>query len=592
MKHRSPKVLYFSLNQSHIKDFWDWVNGNKFQYSENAIFSKANASTVFVHAADLPLFLNQYDGNLQSLHVIIDYASIPTKKEYEDIIRDMIIEFPEVQFLFDKSHAKQLSLSTFLFSDKELENYIRSYKEEEKSKLRESWKIISDSIVYSLLELYLNDPNEDNEPSILFSRIINGLDNTFDASNLRYAIKYWKCLQLKVDQINFIKTQDSRLKNLAICIEEETRQNMVNSYSLYANGYRVFPITTREELRIVNEWKFKDGEKGIIIRDFDLQFEDEDQVPVDKIRGFRYCEQDDFKSEIFKAQVGKFKDSYTVGWNDLRKTYNGDDNNYWKELTKLSFPQYFVSKGPKHSRIISPEIKSNIEIIEDNKLLLLPGLTKPVCGLYSPFQGLPEVKDTYNKTRFSRSDINYEIITSRKGRDHSTPLDIYYMANNMIRRAESYYEDKRYLLAALVAGEALEFLNGFHHRLMVKAYYIQAIAENAIAMDVIGGNEEHLAKDAMFRVNRIIEDVDRFYYGYPVQIKWNVLNHIFISCRLFCKEHEHFPSEAIFLSYIGHLNEGYEISDIYNELKEKKDAIKNELNSFFRIFKNWKNSKK
>ena len=139
----------------------------------------------------------------------------------------------------------------------------------------------------------------------------------------------------------------------------------------------------------------------------------------------------------------------------------------------------------------------------------------------------------------------------------------------MIRRAEIYYNNRRFLLAALVSGEAMEILNGFHHRLMIKAYYLQAIAENAISMDVVGANEKYLAKDAQFRVEKIKEDVERFYYGYEETSSRNVLNHIFSTCRQFCKEHEHFESEEVFLSAMGHLLEGLPITKLLKRILKR-----------------------
>lgn len=595
MKHRSPKVLYFSLIQSRIKSFWEWVNEEGFKYCKNSFFSRAEAPQKFIHIADLPLFLNQYDDNLQSLHIIIDFGSM---KEIDiNIIRDTIVEFPEVQFLFDKHYSKE-SLSSFLFPEDELKSYTESYPEQEKKDIIHSWGTIANSINYSLVELNLKDPDDDFDSTLLFSRIINGLDNTFDASNLRYAIKYRKGLHLKVHS-NFEKVQKSRFQYIAISIEEESRQNIFNSYSLYSNGYRVLPITTRQELKLVNDpERFKLPSNGIIIRDYDLQFEDENNNSVDEIRGFRYCEEDDFKQgSAFLTLVGKYIKYYNKGegWNILFQKCNEKykvANNYWDGLINSGFPLYFITKGPKHSIIDHPERNQKVFINKKNGKLHLPGLAKPVCGIYSSFLGLPEVKATYNKTRYSVDDPDYEISISRKEHDHSTPLDIYDMANNMIRRAESYYNENRYLLAALVSGEALEFLNGFHHRLTVKAYFIQAIAENAIAMDVVGSNELYLAKDALFRVNKIKEDVDRFYYGYEEKSKWNILNHIFSTCRQFCKDHEHFESEAVFISAIGHLNEGYEIPDIINEIKTIMRKFLNELISFGRLIMNWKEEKK
>lgn len=601
MKHRIPKVLYFSLDDARVSWFWTWINTGRYNYSKSAVFTQSESKGAFRHAVDLSLYLNQYGSNLQSLHVIIDLASLNEPAQI-DILRDTIIEFPEVQFIFDKKHDSTDDLLSVLFPQEELDDYIDSFTDQEKKQIQQTWARIANGIDVSILELCLDDPDYEYEPTDKFARIINGIDNTFDASNLRYAIKYRKYLHLKVHHNrNFLKIQESRFNNLAICVEEEVRQNIFNSYALYVNGFRVLPITTREELRITNAklnnctsregllcsehssrlFHSLDGHKpveGIIVRDYDLQFEDENQQPVDEIRGFRYCEAEDLiKGSSFSDQVGKFLKDYHLGWNDLRINYNEKPNSYWHSLSQSGFPMYFITKGPRKSKMVHPEKSGTVCFSKDKTRMFLPGFEKPVCGLYSPFQSLPKVWSTYDNTRYSeeKDGPNYEIKTSRKEHDHSTPLDIYDMANNMIRRAESYYNDKRFILAALVSGEALEFLNGFHHRLTIKAYYILAIAENAIAMDVVGGNERYLAKDASFRVLKIIEDVNRFYYGYEEKSSRNVLNQIFSTCRQFCKEHDHFESEEVFLSAMGHLLEGFSFSTIrrriIRRLTSKKD---------------------
>lgn len=626
MKHRSPKVLYFSLIPFRISSFWDWVDKNGYKYCKNALFRQADVPYTFTHTADLLMFLTQYDDNLQSLHIIIDYESIK-ESEDKDIIRNLIIEFPEVQFLFDKQYAANLSVSDFLFSDLDLDEDIKKdhnkklfkylfpdMKEgsknsqnsdflkniwnrilnflfpnlEEGSKnnqnsdlLENIWKKIDENVDYSLVEVYLRDPSNIYDPKMTFERIICGYDNTFDASNLRYAIKFRKYLYLKVhNSRNFNKIQDSRFQKLTICVEEESKQNIFISYSMYANGYRVLPITTKQELENVNKPHFKlphDGMDGIIIRDYDLQFEDENQSSVDAIRGFRYCDYKDLEEgSTFYDQKKKYikKDKknpdkekrYRQGWNDWTYIYEGDTNHYWDRLIEKGYPIYYVTKGPKSSKIIHPEHGGKSFISDDRQTLYLSGFAKPVCGLYSPFQLFPEVNTTYNGTRYSVSDSEYEMITSRENHDHSAPLDVYDMANRMIRRADLYYNNKKYLLAALVSGEAMEILNGFHHRLMIKAYYIQAIAENAISMDVVGANERFLAKDAQFRVEKIKKDVERFYYGYEEISSRNVLNHIFSTCRQFCKDHEHFESEEVFLSAMGHLLEGLPITKLFKRI--------------------------
>lgn len=615
MKHRTPRLLYFSLIPSRISVFWGWVDVNGYKYGKNTIFRQAEVPYSFTHAADLLMFLNQYDQNLQSLHVVIDYESIK-KVDDIDIIKNAIVEYPEVQFLFDNHYANGVNVSSFLFPDIEFNNDIRFINKNKKEELKKQWKSIEEKVDYSLVELHLMDPDAIIDPSVTFARIISGYDNTFDASNLRYAIKFRKYLKLKVHHSrNFKKIQDSRFKNFAICIEEESKQNIFNSYSLYTNGYRVLPITTLQELEIVNSATFKlphecpyeckwenDSceEHCIIIRDFDLQFEDENQSSIDKIRGYRYCTANDLgKGAAFYVQYKKFigannkRRSFYIGWNDLTHIHNRNfvKNDYWNRLTGMGYPIYFITKGPKYSKLIHSSNGEKTRISEDNKTLYLSGFAKPVCGLYSPFQLLPEVKTTYGRARYYIADSDYEIRTSREDHDHSTPLNIYDMANRMVRRAEIYYNNNRYLLAALIAGEALELLNGFHHRLMIKAYYIQAIAENAISMDAVGSNEKYLAKDTQFRVDKIIEDINRFYYGYKEKSKWNVLNHIFSTCRQFCKEHEHFESEAVFISALGHLNEGYELPEIINELKEIKRKGKNELVSFWNIIMKWREEK-
>lgn len=563
MKHRTPKLLYFSLVPKRISSFWEWVDANDYKYGKNAIFRQADVPYSFTHVADLLMFLNQYDHNLQSLHVIIDFESI---KEADDVdtIKNAVVEYPEVQFLFDKHYANGMSVSSFLFSDIEFQNDIRSISDDNKKKeLKNKWESIENNVDYSLVELHLMDANAIIDPSVTFARIITGYDNTFDASNLRYAIKFRKYLHLKVhNSRNFRKIQESRFHNLAICVEEESKQNIFNSYSLYANGYRVLPITTKQELEMVNSEKFKLPENGIVIRDFDLQFEDEDQSSIDAIRGYRYCKAKDLeKGSPFYVQNRKNIKHYHQGWNDY--PYDKTKNCYWNRLVYIGYPLYFITKGPKYSKLIHSKKGEKTVISDDREMLFLSGFSKPVCGLYSPLQLFPEVSTIYEGTRYSIPEPDYEIRTSREEHDHSTPLDVYDMANRMIRRAEIYYNNNRYLLAALVSGEALEILNGFHHRLMIKAYYIRAIAENAVSMDVVGANEKYLAKDAQFRVEIIKEDVERFYYGYEEDSSRNVLNHIFSTCRQFCKEHEHFESEEVFLSAMGHLLEGLSFTKMF-----------------------------
>lgn len=571
MKHRSPKVLYFSITEPKGKnradDFWKWVQhgtAKSLTYQKNFLFDRVDIP-YSVHAADLAFFLEQIKDNTQSYHVIIDVESIPVKQI--EVIHNLIIQYPEVQFLFDR--RKDIEAFDFLeklFPKDELTNDVKN--REDREDVENQWGLVKLAINTELIMISWEDPKVSREA--FMQRIIAGRDNTFDASNLRYAIKYRKYISLKVDcNRNFARLQDSRKSRMAVCIEEETRQNIFNSYALYANGYRVFPVSTRQELKIVNSEKIVD-KNSIILRDYDLQFEDEKGQSVDEIRGYKYCTSSDLKSITKDKGDGIVKKHYSLFWNDFTNKYEGDDNQYWSHLN--NYPIFFVTKGPNYADIKHPSelTEATFDIVSDKEgekyksKLFLPGFSKPVCGIYSPFQGIKEpVKITYDSTRYQPKDKNYKIETSRAGHDHSTPLDIYEMVNSMIRRAERCYKKERYILAALIAGEAMEFMNGFHHRLMIKAYYIQAIAENAIAMDVVGANEKYLAKDAQFRVEKIKEDVKRFYYGYEKKSSRNVLNQIFSTCRQFCKDHEHFESEEVFLSAIGHLLEGVTLKSLF-----------------------------
>lgn len=591
MKHRNPALLYFSFDKRRRELFWNSIHNKELNYQDIAIFHCLNKGISYNNIADLILFLNMYKGDFQSLHIIIDIISFNTdsRKKQIDSLRDAIVSFPEVQFLFDQHIDSDLILSDLLFYDEKI------IKSEYADFPTLRWEDVKKRIYSSFLIICWEKPLNGESLKPFFYRIICGRDNTFDTTNLRYAIKYWKYVKLRVDKNrNFSWTQDSRSKSLALCVEEETNQNMFVSYSLYKNGYRVLPVTSATELKTINKdivslkMNSADSVKNvIIIRDYDLQFEDEGKT-VDLVRGYKHCTQKDINDYYISINdPDKHIDYYPIGWTSLLKSDPIDetDNYFWNNL--IQYKTYFITKGPHFSVIVPPSGDLQTIISEDRSELLITGFQKPVSGLYLPFHRIYAIGKRYAETRQMG-----EFVIERNKHDHSTPLDIYDMINSMLKRAEQYYNERRFRLAALVSCEALEFLNGFHHRLMIKAYYILAISENAIAMDVVGSNELYLAKDAQFRVDKIIEDVDRFYYGYEKKSKWNVLNHIFSTCRQFCKEHEHFESEAVFISAIAHLNEGYEFSDILYELRTIGQKILKESGSICRTIKNWYTQKR
>lgn len=602
MKHRNPALLYFSFDKNRRKSFWNTIHNNGINYQDIALFQCLNRGISYNNIADLVMFLNRYEGDYQALHIIVDILSFDTteRKSQIELLRDAIVSYPEVQFLFDGRLEEELDIKSCLFFDEETlrKKYRADFPTGE-------WNLVKNKIYSSFLNVYWEKEALKGKAQLLrfFYRIICGRDNTFDATNLRYAIKYWKYTTLRVDKNrNFSKIQDSRSESLAICVEEETNQNMFISYALYKNGYRVYPVTSAGELKALNEDIVdnrkisRDSAKNIIIlRDYDLQFEDEGGI-VDQVRGYKHCTKEEiaeYNKENNEENNGA--NYYHEGWTNLLENKDIDDNanSFWNNLKQNE--TYFITKGPRFSKVIPPYGNKKSYISDDNATLYISGFQKPVSGLYLPFHKIRAIEKRFSSTR--QMGV---FATARNKHDHSTPLDIYDMINRMLKRAERYFDDGRYRLAALISGEAIELMNGFHQRLMVKANYINARAENAIAMDIVGGDEEALAADALFRIGMIKDDINRIYLTEDIQKRnrkkgtnaenkdgqetnkehnvgnkrkpasdirsVNVLNLIYNECRNFCKEHEHFVSEDRFLSAIGHLNEGRPLGALWKEI--------------------------
>lgn len=568
MKHRITNVLYFSTDKKRVDLFWNKVDSNHLNYKGNGLFIGIKPKTgQFKNAADLPLFLQEYEGDLQSLHVIVDLEplnsigdSLVDEKRFPiEYIRDSVISYPEVQFLFDKhgTITDTDGLINSLFADKS-----KVEKEYKGSFPSMNWEQATQKLLTDFILFDWESISDTKVLTDVFYSMIAGRDNTFDFSNLRYIIKYWKGISLKVDSRNFSLIQDSRSENLIVCVEEEANQNIFNSYALYKNGFRVLPITSASELRYINNNVSKipinSRHEIIVFRDFDLQFEDEGEL-VNLIRGYKYFTENDYE-KLKPVQ----KKVCNVGWNDFRSSdHLGRNNDYWNNLK--SFKIYFITRGPSDPYSLTTPTNDDEEtqtsISDDKSTLNIVGMSKPISGLYTPFHQFGIIKRRFKETR------QFDAFkTSRRDHNHSTPLDIYDMIKLMLRRAEKYYESRKFRLAALVSGEAIEVMNGFHQRLLIKAHFINFRSENAIAMDVIGGDERYLCKDTAFRIEMIQKDVERLYRGtddskYANQ-GINILNQIYNNCRKYCKDKEHFEAENAYISAMGHLNEGFPFSRI------------------------------
>ena len=622
-------LLYFTLNRNTLKAFHKYVKLNRFEYRHSFRLVSYKES-LFSHVSDLALFLSQKQA-LSHIKVIIDYVSLAcpndkeTIKDSQDAIRRVILQYPEVFFLFDETGCNNeyfnFSFSDFLFPN------------------------CGSLVDEFLFKEYHQFSAKGTSPFLVFERSRN---NLFDGSNLRYVTKRFLYGDLKVGKHNFGIIQSSRANHLALCVEEEDGQNRFNCYSLFSNGYRALPVLSAAELKHFNDIH-KDLKPSIITRDYDLQFDDIKQSPgssefneVDLVRGYKFYE--DQQQWMVLTQCSKY-------WNN----FTAKNNNY---------PIIFVTKGPDR---LSVDITNPIEALVDGpgkgNTLFVQGIRKPVPGIYTSFQDIPHIANTasavityFNRKwlfcressyrvfyeayldragqlkaidneisgieqRFVNREINenerneeresciqkqeslrkeqgriidlykriidkkevdsplrfrvmksatpadyiwmhqiYSLKTSRADHDHGVPLNVYDMVKDMIDRAKRYYEEKRYIRASIVSWEAIEVMNGFHETLTLEAYHIYALSDNAIAMNVLGGKEEELTADSLFRIRKIRADINRILYRHQNNTErrkfaMNALNQIFSDCRAFCKQKEHFNSEEVFTSAIGHLND-------------------------------------
>lgn len=501
---------------------------------------------------ELSFFMKSHVENYENLYVVV--GNCPNKK-YAHLCAEiitLILSYPEVNFIFEDTDF----VTNFLFSQNDSNS-----------------SFIPQFSVVSNIKIVEN---------ILWS------NNLFDASNLRHECRKRKLKTLKVSSI-YSHKQEQRKDSLALVIDEETEQCLLNSYLLSANGFRCFPITSFCQFKRV----FDDRtlEYKLIVRDFDLQFPDEDSTEywiringetsislpsatIDLIRGYKYVENQGWydltsNEKIEIAEGLHVFDAPSEGYKKLCNPYWNGKNN--KTIT--------ISQGYKNLELSSKLISSPIR----DGVLYLYGISKPLDGIYYPFKNFPKIRDTYKD---SQLDIKCDFGRTRDNHDHSIALDLYDIANSIIFRSKVYYANNKYILSAILAEDALELLNGYHITLSIQAYHILAISENAIAMNTIGSDEKALEADCFMHVQKIKSDIEWLVKGTD-QNKKNILNQIFSDCRLFCKEKEHFESEDVFLEAMAELNEGCQLfpnkdskSSINLFIKKHKEFIKDKFDNF------------
>lgn len=621
------RVLYFSLNKKSVESFYNCIEKTSLDRQcsfrvierEKVFDHDKGGELKFRHASDLLYFLNSYGevGDLGYLYVIVDYPSFFNQdkhcsyrelektnelesfsvKDAAKLIRRAVLQYPEVFFLFDESWNTQDDqpwYPAFLFYFN-AEKYIKG--------------VWTDYHKYSV-----------RKGETPFDAIVRGRSSLFDGSKLRHAIKRYEYDVLNVERYNFSLAQDSRAEHLAICIEEERSQNRFNSYVLYASGFRVIPVFSSKELKEINKHA-SELKPSLIVRDYDLQFPDVDDKEepitiqeketytihtIDYIRGAKFIKRTDNDWDKKNPCEEHLKDKelkYLDRWLVPKKN---DEYSYWDGLLSVdNIKVFYVSKGvgdrirffpstAEYERKRKRELKREGRTDSNNSFGLfvdgirhqvMRGTTKPVSGIYTTFRQFETIKERYEsfrirkkrqflKTHGNRNDREHQtwyIDTNRKDHAHGVPLDVYDTVRNMLDRARTYYNRGKYIRSAIISSEVIEILNGFHEVLVLQAYHILAISENAIAMNTIGGNEEDLSLDANFRISKIASEVERLMDREGEdrsKFKYNILNQIFSDCRAFCQEKEHFDAENRFLSAMAHVNEGYDYDDIFREIKD------------------------
>lgn len=617
------KLLYFSLDKEARKLFHQYAEESRAVYEHPFQFVDKNSELCeYGHASDLMVILEHIDQHedLGHFFVIIDYLSLcsnedKSNKEFDspqrasDIIRRAILKYPDILFLFDESGAVKINAS-----DEVQKKESGDVQKDEKVQYLAAEYDFSDFLFNcSGILKHENHPapncfrkelhqfnvckNHDDP----FSFISRGRDNLFDGSNLRYFVKKYLYKDLCVHRENFRFIQESRANHLAFCIENEPSQNEFNSYALYVNGFRVTQVLSAEELKFLNgKLKSEDNNKeqenaqsenselvlkeflkpDIIVRDFDLQFNDIDTSnktetciienicfpinEIDKIRKAKFFDTNSYckQSKPDKDKV-RIDDSLVGKWKKIE-----DNNPYWSNIEDFGSPAKFCGRKSKDfSTYYITKKEDNIVISHSQKeyisrsgkKLILPGLIKPVSGLYTSYRQFDKIKKQVDSIKKDEKEAKkkkeYSISEKRKNHNHSRPLHVYGSAKRMIERAENCYTKGAYVRSAVIASEAIEVLNGFHTSLMLKAYSTKFKAENAIAVDILGGSEKELCVDACERIKMIKKAITRLLRSNKEQ-SINVLSQIFSDCRNYCKEKEHFEAEDVFLDAMAKLNEG------------------------------------
>lgn len=551
MIFKTPQVLLFSLNENLVKSFERYVSYTEKEFKERANFKlirennsqgkldrEISKALEFEDPSQLLFLLeDKKPEELANLILIIDIYNSKGKNNLKSVIQDIVVQYPEVKILFISFNDDWVYFFPKIEppqDEKEKENKSIDAEKNGKNKAID--------IKVELPSIHSFNPFEKNALRLA----VNGNVNLFDASNLRNYLKQNIFSSLKT-HTNYPLLQKSRAANLALAIDEERHQTFFNSYTLFKYGFRVLPITTFNELYFYknNTSKFNNHLK-LIIRDYDLQFEDYDEI--DTLKNL-YSDRDDLtKDNILKNLRGvdkpdkKFNNSSAINFDLIWSPfYDSSETMQTYFVTRISaFEDNDVESVEKICVLDSKQYnhkfnncKKGIQI--DSEEVYLRGINKPVDG-FQEFFNIEIIKDRAeecnDKTFFDiKRDVNLG--------SHSVSPKILHIGEALLKRAEKCFDNKMYIVSAVLAQEALEVLNGFHFLVMLGAVYQKAISETHIETESIG--IKSIGTGAKSRFQEIKINVNRICRGNKEAEK-NVLSQIFNDVRHIYKENEQFEA--------------------------------------------------
>ena len=447
---------------------------------------------------DLFIEISTIDAVPGKVKIVIDYLSFVDDRvnvnKYSQVVRDAIVSYPEYDFYFDVTNRKNEDDSITSFLINEA-----SISDKDKEK-------ISQTVDTSIHDFNTKERSQLNA----YHKIVMGKRNLFDASNLRWASLEIKYLLQGQTGRNNKQIQNLRIDNLASCVHSDDDSAILNCYLLFANGYRAIPVSSTYELN-----RSHSGVQ-LVIRDWNLLFANEDRISGKNAR---------------TAILG-----YEIAGDEIKLV----ESDYWDWDRKYFF---IACEGGKSLNNTADKIES-----KDNIVQSLPGtVSSTINGIYK------ELLTILQQKSISEEPLNLE----RKDVSINKSIDTQKMIQEMNERADRYYRQKYYVYSALVSRMALEVNNGFFPTLSAKSIYTLALAENAIAVNNLLGDEKLIAKDAFIRIKYIETEVSRLLNNATSD---NLIHQILSDCRYYCKEKERFQSEDVFISELAHINDCFSLT--------------------------------